>query len=580
MPLESAARQEQNTARSFSCFLCEATEPSAAEMERHVKHFHSDGSESFKNCDYTCVFCAFRTSLEEELEHSEQHTCPLCGSNFRCLEDVENHIAKSHPEDAQTSQKTGQTFTKLKNGVAENGMVIDRNSPDKSGSQCEDNKSGDLELPAVRNAKEIMVMKRNGQGKSSQTEHNKSGDSESPAVKDSEDMVTDRNSQDSQIEHNKSGDLESPAVNNSEDMVTDRNSQDSQSECNTPANLESPAVKNSEDTMVTHRNSQDSQSERNKSGDLESPSVKKQKFCSSGSMDLSVEVLETSLRLNDSPAEYSNTTDHNQEHDDEMNDFYSVNEDMDSDEKPTGVCGDVSDGESNLLVILGSTHRNGNVTKKRRTLDCRGMGMEVSEGSHGGARPKSITRNPANSSRDDPTETQPTSSPEDAENLHARDTDGLRSTGLMSSSVDVDGNSSYSCPLCSFQTSSECEIQCHVIQEHEVEGEDQSADLDAGSLVLYSCPFCADGFDLPNDLSQHINAIHPDGEAGAGSSSHDWSAVTGSWVPLPSSSKGSGQRSTCLECPVCGFVLKDGNEALLSAHVSDHFASSPTAQGR
>ena len=555
MPLESAPRQEQNTARSFSCFLCEATEPSAAEMECHIKHFHSDGSESLKNCDYTCVFCAFRTSLEGELEfhvnaeHSEQHTCPLCGSSFRCLEDVENHIAKSHTEDAQTSQKTGQTFTKLKNGVAENGMVIDRNSPDKSGSQCEDNKSGDLELPAVRNAKEIMVMKRNSQGRSSQTEHNKSGD------------------------------LESPAVKNSEDMVTDRKSQDSQSECNTLGNLESPAVKNSEDIMVTHRNSQDSQSEHNKSGDLESPSVK-EKFCSSGSMDLSVEVLETSLRLSDCPAEYSNTTDHNHEHDDEMNDFCSVNEDMDSDEKPTGVCGDVSDGESNLLAILGSTHQNGNVTKKRRTLDCRGMGMEVSEGSHGGARPKSITRNPASSSRDDPTETQPTSSPEDAENLHACDTDRPRSTGLMSSSVDIDGNSSYSCPLCSFQTSSECEIQYHVIQEHEVEEEDHSADLDAGSLVLYSCPFCADGFDLPNNLSQHINTIHPDGEAGAGSSSHGWSAVTGSWVPLPSSSRGSGQRSASLECPVCGFVLKDGNEALLSAHVGDHFASSPTAQGR
>ena len=435
MPLEPTSRGDQNTAGSFSCFLCDATEFSAAGMEHHIQLFHSDGSDSLTKCNYSCPFCAFSTSCETDLqshvdtEHSEQHAGQLCESTFMCAEDVENHMAESHAEDVQTSEKSEETF--VKNVIAEDITVAER---------------------------------------------------------------------DIQDEHSK------------------------------------PRA------------------------------IKQEEPCSSGSMNVTAEVAETSLRLNDCPADDALDYDHEN---DEMNDFDDVDEDMDADKKLTSVFGDVPDDESNLLLILGST-QNRNNTPKHVTSHCSDAAMRVSEGSHRGARPKSIARKPAGSSTNDLTETQPSSSPVDI-NKDARDTDQKGNAAIMSSKVD--SGPSFSCPLCSFQTTSECEIQCHVAQEHKMEEGDNDADWDmASSVILFSCPFCANGFDLPSDLSQHINTMHPDGEVGGGSSSHAWSDVGGS--------EGNGQPSARLQCPVCGFVLKDGNEALLSAHVSDHFASSSTTQGK
>lgn len=374
-----------------------------------------------------------------------------------------------------------------------------------------------------------------------------------------------------------------------ENHVTQSHAEDAQSCEDNGKTLVNNA--SAEDTMVVDSSSDEDESnqsipkaainsEQNKLGNLELPADKQEEPSSSDGVAVSAEVLElespeTSLRLTDCPAEYDDPTVQYHEHD-EMNDLDNVNEDMDTDEKPTNACGAVPDRESNLSVILNSI-QNRNNTKKCTTSDCSDMAVKVTEGSHGGARPKSITKLSASSSTDDLTETLTSVSPEGTEK-YAHATDRKRSLPLLDGSVD--SGPSYSCPLCSFQTSSECEIQCHVAQEHTKEEGGASADLDASSMVLYSCPFCMDCFDLPDDLSGHINSRHPDEVVGGGSSSHGWSDVTGSWVQLPESSQASRQPSAHLECPVCGFVLEDGSETLLSAHVSDHFASSPTSQGK
>ncbi|KAK7107377.1 zinc finger-containing ubiquitin peptidase 1-like [Littorina saxatilis] len=313
--------------------------------------------------------------------------------------------------------------------------------------------------------------------------------------------------------------------------------------------------------------------------------------CAQGSVSLHVtngsteptHILETSLRLNDRP--YSGSPEHGSDND-EGDAVDDDKENMETgDQKPEDMVGDASDEESNLFEILRSS-QNKTIPEKADTSvsDRDSTPVRATKEKYGGARPKVKTSTSASSVTDNGPQREKekaTSSVSvtscngiDDETLNGADASETAESGdfeEMCSQPDV----GYNCPLCTFHTLSELDIQRHVSQQHMMEEGDESR---GASLVFpYSCPFCAGGFDTPNDLARHINAEHPDGEVGGGSSSHDRSRVTGDWVPVSAGAEGSGQGTTHIQCPVCGLVLTDGNE--VSAHVNEHFQSSAAVPG-
>jgi uncharacterized C2H2 Zn-finger protein len=145
----------------------------------------------------------------------------------------------------------------------------------------------------------------------------------------------------------------------------------------------------------------------------------------------------------------------------------------------------------------------------------------------------------------------------------------------------------FTCPFCLFTTVSAGEIQRHVnrqhLKENGEEGEERTGEkeemdeegeedlpLTRDMVMQYTCPFCASGFDTPNDLSRHINVHHPDGEIGGGSSSGGGSAP-GASLDLTADEQELG------ECPICGGAYQ--NATLLQIHVESHFATPVKPRG-
>ena len=272
------------------------------------------------------------------------------------------------------------------------------------------------------------------------------------------------------------------------------------------------------------------------------------------------ETFETSLRLNDCPSEKDAN------HEEGTGDTDEVSGDSDTDERAAS--GSEADAESNLYAILGSDWNGPSKLKHRAGSSDRAA--RCNESSFGGARPKVKTASAATE------DTLPAGSSVDAM------CNGNSGNRPAEESMDYTNDRTYGCPLCSYETHSEGDIQHHVNEVHVMEGDEETG-TDPSHHILYTCPFCACGFDTPKDLSQHINNVHPDGEVGGGSSSWDWSDIAAGKSKSVTSEAGRHE-SEALECPVCGSTFSRDEELLLTAHVSDHFTSSASAvsqdQGR
>ncbi|KAL8573581.1 hypothetical protein ACOMHN_047851 [Nucella lapillus] len=279
-------------------------------------------------------------------------------------------------------------------------------------------------------------------------------------------------------------------------------------------------------------------------------------------------VLETSLRLNDGPAEDE------EEEEEEVWKQNTVSEGMDIEDdsgadidyyEEDGGEGVDLGGKSNLSVILSTVEPS------------QGHPSQMSEVKTG---QEAATHHPHLGVGAKP-KTKPAATPEWSVGHEAR-----QEPQASGSAVEGGGGSrAYTCPFCAFVTRSEREIQRHMSQLHLDEGkeEEEGGKLGVGRatstqdvLCLYTCPFCNGGFDTPNDLSRHVDAHHLDEGRGLDSSSttpqRGWEGLGGpSWA---GESDGMGRRGDLLQCPVCGVVMADGSQTTLSVHVNQHFASS------
>ncbi|KAK6171236.1 hypothetical protein SNE40_019468 [Patella caerulea] len=149
---------------------------------------------------------------------------------------------------------------------------------------------------------------------------------------------------------------------------------------------------------------------------------------------------------------------------------------------------------------------------------------------------------------------------------------GFSSSGSQNSSMEAEPSimsiaegatamsPAFSCPLCSFTTSSDSLIQQHVNREHSdilspmKPGPGCNVNLDDIDVV-YSCPICAIGLDSPKDVELHINSKHAD-------------------VLSPGKFLSDQGPDDLLICPVCGEIFTDPN--FLTGHVDGHFSATHT----
>jgi hypothetical protein len=106
------------------------------------------------------------------------------------------------------------------------------------------------------------------------------------------------------------------------------------------------------------------------------------------------------------------------------------------------------------------------------------------------------------------------------------------SQSSLQNSSETSSPELYPCPMCSWRTSSACDILQHV----------NSAHLDVLSPQGFSCPVCALHVPTVAELDAHLNAEH------------------------------SGEEEQC--CPVCGMECSDASS--LQLHVDGHFSSGHT----
>ena len=133
------------------------------------------------------------------------------------------------------------------------------------------------------------------------------------------------------------------------------------------------------------------------------------------------------------------------------------------------------------------------------------------------------------------------------------------SGSLQSCSASVQPGVDFSCPFCSFSTTSEISIEQHVNREHHdilSPAKNGAECMNVNNyMMLYSCPFCAASLDTPRLLEAHISAVHAD-------------ALSPGTSQMPDSG------GNLFVCPVCEKQCPDPQS--LSRHVDGHFSAEQT----